>query len=90
MNDEIRKRIDAVRRADADRGRAGEQYEILEKAGIPVLIMEPLKGGSLATLTDEARAILRAAVDVLFVIIFCAADIPARHGCQWSWPGSAE
>ncbi len=46
---------------DWDRGRAGEQYGVLEKAGIPVLIMEPLKGGSLANLNAEAREILKAA-----------------------------
>ena len=47
---------------DWDRGRAGEQYAILEKAGLPVLIMEPLKGGVLANLNEEARGILREAV----------------------------
>ena len=46
---------------DWDAGRAGEQYAVLEKAGLPVLIMEPLKGGALANLTVEARDILRAA-----------------------------
>ena len=32
-------------------------YEILTKLGIPVAIMEPLKGGTLVQLTDSARKI---------------------------------
>ncbi len=43
---------------DWDIYKSKEQYEILEKAGIPVIIMEPLRGGSLATLSDNARKIL--------------------------------
>jgi uncharacterized protein len=39
--------------------RSREQYEILTKAGIPVLIMEPLRGGALATLTPDAVKILK-------------------------------
>lgn len=45
---------------DWDRGRAGEMYEILDKADIPVLVMEPLKGGALANLNENAREILKA------------------------------
>jgi len=40
---------------------AKEQYEILTEHGIPVWVMEPNKGGRLATLNEEAAAILRAA-----------------------------
>ncbi|MDD3153971.1 MAG: aldo/keto reductase [Victivallaceae bacterium] len=39
--------------------RSKEQYEILTKEGIPVIVMEPLRGGSLSSLTPEATAILR-------------------------------
>lgn len=35
-----------------------EQYEILTKLNIPVIVMEPLRGGALAKLNDEAKAIL--------------------------------
>ena len=38
-----------------------EQYEILTKRNIPVIVMEPLRGGALAKLNDEARAIFKRA-----------------------------
>lgn len=41
--------------------RSREQYEILTKAGIPVFIMEPLRGGALASLTPDAVKILKTA-----------------------------
>lgn len=41
--------------------RSREQYEILQKYNIPVVIMEPLRGGALATLNPEAAAILKQA-----------------------------
>lgn len=41
--------------------KAKEQYEILTEHGLPVWVMEPLKGGRLATLNDAACAILKAA-----------------------------
>ena len=41
--------------------RSKEQYEILTKRNIPVVIMEPLRGGALAKLNDEATAIFKAA-----------------------------
>jgi len=41
--------------------RSKEQYEILTERGIPVVIMEPLRGGALAALNDEATRILKAA-----------------------------
>ena len=41
--------------------RSKEQYEILTKAGIPVIVMEPLRGGALASLNPEATKILEQA-----------------------------
>lgn len=38
---------------------AKRQYEILTEHGIPVVIMEPVRGGALATLTDKAVELLR-------------------------------
>ena len=38
---------------------AKSQYEMLVSRGIPVTIMEPLRGGTLATLNDEAAGILK-------------------------------
>ena len=38
-----------------------EQYEILTEAGIPVVVMEPVRGGRLAKLTDSTEAELHAA-----------------------------
>ena len=40
--------------------RSKEQYEILTERGIPVVVMEPLRGGALANLTDEATRIFKA------------------------------
>ena len=41
--------------------RSREQYEILTKAGIPIIAMEPLRGSSLATLTPKCVEMLRTA-----------------------------
>ncbi|MDD3885954.1 MAG: aldo/keto reductase [Victivallaceae bacterium] len=43
---------------DWDNYRSREQYEIATESGLPVIVMEPLRGGSLATLNPEATAIL--------------------------------
>lgn len=40
---------------------AERQYEILTQHGIPVMVMEPLRGGRLASLTPEADALLQEA-----------------------------
>lgn len=40
---------------------AKQQYEILEKHGIPCTVMEPVHGGSLADLGEKANAVLKAA-----------------------------
>jgi hypothetical protein len=39
---------------------AKAQYEMLTEAGLPVIIMEPVRGGRLARLTDETEAQLKA------------------------------
>ncbi len=41
--------------------RSREQYEIVTKLGIPILVMEPLRGGALATLNPAAVKILKTA-----------------------------
>ncbi len=41
--------------------RSGELYEILHSRNIPMIIMEPVKGGTLASLTPELEAMYRAA-----------------------------
>ena len=41
--------------------RSKEQYEILTRRGIPVIVMEPLRGGALASLNDEANQVFKAA-----------------------------
>lgn len=38
-----------------------EEYEILTQRNIPVIVMEPVRGGRLATLTPETEAILKKA-----------------------------
>lgn len=44
---------------DWDLYRSREQYEILTARKIPVIVMEPLRGGSLAKLTPGAEAVLK-------------------------------
>jgi predicted aldo/keto reductase-like oxidoreductase len=46
---------------DWDQQNAKEQYEILEARGIPVNVMEPVRGGSLAEMGGEAEAVFKAA-----------------------------
>jgi len=41
--------------------RSGEQYEILHKRNIPIMVMEPLRGGLLADLGEKANAVFKAA-----------------------------
>ena len=41
--------------------RSREQYEILTARGIPVIVMEPLRGGALARLNPEATAVFKQA-----------------------------
>lgn len=40
---------------------AKQQLEILNKAGLPVIVMEPIRGGRLAKLDEPSEALLRAA-----------------------------
>ncbi len=40
---------------------SGALYEILRRRGMPIIVMEPVKGGTLAKLTPELEAKLRAA-----------------------------
>jgi len=40
---------------------AKQQYEIITKHGLPVIIMEPVRGGRLAKLSDDCTAVLREA-----------------------------
>lgn len=39
---------------------AKEEYQILEERNIPIIVMEPVRGGRLADLTPEANAVLKA------------------------------
>lgn len=41
--------------------RSGELYEILRRRGVPMIVMEPVKGGTLANLAPELEARFRAA-----------------------------
>lgn len=41
--------------------RSGEQYDVLTEREIPIVVMEPLKGGALVRLTDESKAIFQLA-----------------------------
>ncbi len=41
--------------------RCGEQYEILRKRNIPILVMEPVKGGAMASFHPDVEKIFKAA-----------------------------
>ena len=45
--------------ADILRGKAGELYDTARRHGKPIIVMEPVKGGSLAALPPGAEAILK-------------------------------
>jgi Predicted oxidoreductases of the aldo/keto reductase family len=45
---------------DWDMQNAKKQYEILEKRGIPCIVMEPVRGGSLCNLCEESVNLLKA------------------------------
>jgi len=40
---------------------AGKKHELLTKYGIPVFVMEPVRGGKLANLSEKAEAMMKAA-----------------------------
>ena len=40
---------------------AAEQYRILSEAGLPIIVMEPIRGGALASLPEEGQACLEKA-----------------------------
>lgn len=44
---------------DCKIGESQEQYDIIKAHGIPCIIMEPVRGGALADLSDEANSILK-------------------------------
>ncbi|MCL2508096.1 MAG: aldo/keto reductase [Oscillospiraceae bacterium] len=46
---------------DAEYGDAMKEYEIIHNAGIPIIVMEPVRGGALANLCQKSNGILRAA-----------------------------
>ena len=46
---------------DWDNGRAGEMYRLCEERGVPVIVMEPVRGGSLANMNTEIQAIFKEA-----------------------------
>lgn len=43
---------------DAQFGNAMKEYEMIHAAGIPISVMEPVRGGSLANLCDDANRLL--------------------------------
>lgn len=50
---------------------AKTQYELITARGLPVVVMEPVRGGALATLTPEALALLQA-------------EAPGRSAASWA------
>ena len=45
---------------DAEISNTLKEYEIIKKHNLPLIVMEPVRGGALANLCDEANAILKA------------------------------
>src|SRR5699024_6928594 len=56
---------------DWDLQDAKRQYEIVTQRGLPVIVMEPVRGGALASLTPAARAVLEEAA-------------PGRSAASWA------
>ena len=48
-----------INRMDWNTTRADEQYKIARKANLPIIVMEPLRGGTLANLNPKATKILK-------------------------------
>lgn len=46
---------------DWDYQKASEQYEIIRKRNLPIIVMEPVRGGTLANLGDEVNQIFKSA-----------------------------
>lgn len=59
---------------DWDVVKAHEQYDIVQSQGIPVTVMEPLRGGGLVNLSDKALAKLKENSD----------NTPAAFGLRWA------
>lgn len=59
---------------DWDVVKAHEQYDIVQAEGIPVTVMEPLRGGGLVNLSDKAFAKLKENSD----------NSPAAFGLRWA------
>lgn len=55
--------------------KANKQYEIAQAEGIPVTVMEPLRGGALVNLSEKAMARLKAD---------CPDISPAAFGLRWA------
>lgn len=47
-------------------------YEVCEKFGKPVVVMEPVKGGTLANLPEEGKALLNGQGEAAFALRYCA------------------
>ena len=45
---------------DWQNGTTAKEYEVLNSRNIPIMVMEPVRGGRLATLTDEVEGMLKA------------------------------
>ncbi len=50
---------------DSDMIHSGKLYEIAKSRNIPIIIMEPIKGGSLVNISDEAKAVFKETDDSL-------------------------
>lgn len=44
---------------DTETSNAQKEYEIIKKYNLPLIVMEPVRGGALANLCDEANALLK-------------------------------
>lgn len=46
---------------DTEISSAAEEYEVVKKHNLPLIVMEPVRGGTLANLCDEANSVLKLA-----------------------------
>ena len=61
---------------------AKRQYEILTEYGLPVIVMEPCRGGRLASLCDEANDILKASAPERSIASWAFRWIQSRDNVQ--------
>ena len=70
--------------------RAREMYEVVRKHDLPIIVMEPVRGGSLASLPDEPAGILRAADPSRSIASWALRYIASKEGVMTVLSGMSD